>query len=120
MNFGEMYKTGDWKGEKHVPAIDIKVEGKEVTAELCVGKEIPHPNALEHHIEYIEAYFLPDGENFPVMVGRMEFRAHGEYNTATKFVMTVKFTTEKPGTLYAKSYCNIHGLWSNFARVEVS
>jgi len=119
MVFGDLLQSGDWKSEKHVPAIEIKVEGKEVTANICVGKEIPHPNTLEHHIEWIEAYFHPDGEKFPVMVGRMEFRAHGEYGTATKFEMTVKFTAEKSGTLYAKSYCNIHGLWINSRRVEI-
>jgi superoxide reductase len=29
------------------------------------------------------------------------------------------FKTEKPGTILASSYCNIHGLWQGSKRVEV-
>ncbi|MFA5014628.1 MAG: desulfoferrodoxin family protein [Actinomycetota bacterium] len=30
------------------------------------------------------------------------------------------FKTEKPGTLLASSYCNIHGLWQSSKRLDIS
>ncbi|MFH1046244.1 MAG: desulfoferrodoxin family protein, partial [Candidatus Omnitrophota bacterium] len=78
------------------------------------------PNTTEHHIRYIELYFLPQGEKFPCQIGRAEFNAHGEStqgpNTSSVFTQpqaTFSLKTDKPGTLLAGSYCNIHGLWEN-------
>ncbi len=115
-------QTGDWKGEKHVPVIDApdKVKkGDVVKVEVSVGKEIPHPNTMEHHISWIELYFQPDGGKFPIMVGRYGFMSHGETETFTEPHVTsfMKFSTS--GTLYALSYCNIHGLWSSEKKIEV-
>lgn len=120
MSLERLYQSGDWKGEKHVPYIEIlKIEEKEITVYVCIGKEIPHPNTLEHHIAYIELYFHGDNDKFPVMISRTEFRAHGEYNTFTKPETTARFKIEKSGTLYAKAYCNIHGLWINSIRINL-
>lgn len=117
----EIFKTEDWKKEKHVPVIEI-LEKKEnlVTVRVSVGKEIKHPNTTEHHIRFIELYFLPEGESFPLDIGRAEFNSHGEStkgpNTSTVFtepIAVFSFRTEKKGKLIAFSYCNIHGLWRN-------
>ncbi len=125
----ELLQSADWKKEKHVPVIDapdaIK-KGDSVKIAVAVGKEIAHPNTTEHHIRWIEVYFLPDGEKFPCQIGRSEFTAHGESaqgpNMSTIFtnpdsVTTLK--TEKSGTIMASSYCNIHGLWTLSKRLEV-
>lgn len=119
----ELYQSGDWKAEKHVPAIeapDSVAKGEMVKVTLSVGKEIAHPNTTEHHISWIELYFQPEGEKFPYQIGRCEFAAHGASvlgpNTSTVLTApsaVVQFKTEKPGTLLASSYCNIHGLWQN-------
>ena len=118
----DMIQTGDWKGEKHVPVIDApdKVKkGETVKIEVSVGKEIPHPNTMEHYISWIELYFKPDGGKFPIMIGRYGFMSHGESETFSEphIVAFIKFST--PGTLYALSYCNIHGLWSSEKKIEV-
>ncbi|MDD7463293.1 MAG: class II SORL domain-containing protein [Anaerococcus sp.] len=110
----ETVQSGDWKNEKHVPELEYKELGEnkyEVSA--TVGKEIAHPNTLEHHIGWIKVYFLAEGEKLPVEIASYDFKAHGEKDLYTDPKAVTTFTTEKKGTLYALSYCNIHGLWEN-------
>lgn len=125
----DVFQSGDWKTEKHVPAItapDIVEKGAVISVTVGIGKEIAHPNTSEHHISWIELYFKPDGAKFAVEIGRYEFNAHGAAvegpNTSTIYSVpevVAKFKTEKSGTLYATSYCNIHGLWESAKMVAV-
>jgi superoxide reductase len=125
----DLLQSADWKTEKHVPVIEApeKVKkGDTIKVALTVGKEIPHPNTTEHHISWIEAYFLAEGEKFPYQLGRFEFVAHGASaqgpNTSTIFTQpeaVFSFKTDKPGTIFAASYCNIHGLWKNARELRV-
>lgn len=115
-SIGNLIQSGDWKGEKHVPVIHIKQDEENkgsVAVKVVIGEEIPHPNTLEHHISWIKVFFQPEESKFPVEVATAEFDAHGELGISTDYVAKFKFETEKPGTLYAVSYCNIHGLWEN-------
>ncbi|MCX5665442.1 MAG: class II SORL domain-containing protein [Candidatus Omnitrophica bacterium] len=126
----DTFQSADWKKEKHVPAIDSPdkcKKGELIKATFTVGKEIAHPNTTEHHIRWISVFFLPDGEKFPVQIARSEFDAHGESaggpNMSTVYTQpetTVSFKTDKPGTILASSYCNIHGLWQSSKRLEIS
>ncbi|MGB9749731.1 MAG: class II SORL domain-containing protein [Caldisericia bacterium] len=123
LDLNQFFQSGDWKGEKHVPYIEVNGEikkGEFFNVHIFVGKEIPHPNTTEHHIKWISLYFHPEGEKFPYEIGKVEFNSHGEStqgpNTSTiytnpKVIFSMK--TEKNGKLIAFSYCNIHGLWSN-------
>lgn len=112
---GDLYQSGDWKAEKHVPVIHLKKDGDNVEVEVLIGEEIGHPNELEHHIKWINIYFHPEGEKFPVEVAHLEFNAHGELGVTTDYYAKTKFKPGKSGTIYATSYCNIHGLWENSA-----
>ena len=124
----DLYKSADWKTEKHAPVIEISGKaGKDsvLSVSLSIGKEIPHPNTTAHHIRWIGAYFLPKGEQFPYEVARCEFTSHGESvkgaDTSTVYSVpefNFKFKTGKPGTLLASSYCNIHGLWQGSKEIE--
>ena len=128
--FSELYQTADWKTEKHVPAIDCpdQVKADEVfSVKVTVGKEVAHPNTTAHHIRWIQVYFLPEGAKFPYQIGNCEFTAHGESadgaDTSTIYTnpeVTVPMKTGKPGTIYATSLCNIHGLWRSEKAVKVS
>ena len=63
----ELFQSADWKKEKHVPVIDAPPKAKKgefTKITVSVGKEIAHPNTTEHHIRWIEVYFLPKGEKF--------------------------------------------------------
>ena len=112
-------QSGDWKNEKHVPELEYKElgEGKyEVTA--FVGKEIAHPNNLEHHISWIKVFFVPQGAKLPVEVANYNFSAHGEGEILTTPKAIGEFKSDKKGTLFALSYCNIHGLWENSLEIK--
>jgi len=125
----ELFQSADWKKEKHVPVIEAPEKlrkGELLKITVSVGKEISHPNTTEHHIRWIEAYFLPDGEKFPYQVARFEFTAHGEStqgpNTSTVFTnpeVSASLKSDKSGTILASSYCNIHGVWQNSKKITV-
>ena len=115
----ETIQSGDWKGEKHVPVIEVlEVKDGSVTVEVSVGKEIPHPNTPEHHIAWVELYFQPEGENFPRMIGRVDFTNHEE-NLKTEPKAVFNFQAQKSGKLLAMSYCNIHGLWQGESELKL-
>jgi superoxide reductase len=127
--YGDLLQQADWKSEKHAPVIespDTASAGSLVTIRAAVGSEIPHPNTTEHHIAWIEIHFKPDDEKFSHQLSSSRFTAHGESaagpNQGSAFTepaceTTVKIT--KSGTLFATSYCNIHGLWENQKRIEI-
>ena len=122
-------QEADWKQEKHVPVIDCPEEViKDELFDVAVGlgKEIAHPNKTEHHIRWIEIYFLPEDEQFPYQIGRYEFSAHGESTQGpdtssvyTHHHITTKFKTGKSGSILAMAYCNIHGLWQSSKHIEI-
>ncbi|MGD0355529.1 MAG: class II SORL domain-containing protein [Dehalococcoidia bacterium] len=128
--FTELFKTGDWKAEKHVPVIECadKIKaGDMLSIKVSVGKEVAHPNTTEHHIRWISVYFLAEGENFAYQLGNFEFTAHGESTqgpnmgsvyTQAEAAFSIKLS--KPGTIYASSLCNIHGLWQSEKQIAVS
>ncbi|MBN1259264.1 MAG: class II SORL domain-containing protein [Anaerolineae bacterium] len=130
MTFGEHIQSADWKKEKHIPVIELPevIEaGKPFLVTVSVGKEIPHPNTVEHHIKWIDVYFKPEGEKFLHQVAHFDFAAHAESvkganegavlaNPLATFSMTVK----EPGTLVALELCNIHGVWESTAEIALA
>jgi superoxide reductase len=130
MPLGEVYQSSDWKTEKHVPVIDCNdavKAGELFIATVAVGKEVAHPNTTEHHIRWITVYFKPEVGKFPYEIGRFEFSAHGEGtdgpNTGpvyTNHEVAVTLKISKPGTLYATSFCNIHGLWQSEKEIKLA
>jgi len=125
----ELVQSADWKREKHVPVIEApgKVKkGEFFQVKVTIGKEIAHPNKTEHHISWIEVYFHANVERFAYQIGKADFSAHGAStqgpDTSTIYThheVTLSFKTDKPGTIYALSLCNIHGLWQNSQALEV-
>ncbi|WP_425057797.1 Putative superoxide reductase [Sporomusa carbonis] len=123
MKLADLVQSADWKAEKHVPVIDApdKVKaGEKVAVEVCVGKEIAHPNTTEHHIRWIKLYFKPDNGKFAHEIAAFEFAAHGESvegankgSVYTEAFGRVVMKLNVSGTFVAEAYCNIHGLWEN-------
>ena len=119
----DLYQSADWKKEKHAPVIEAPektAKGQSVTVTVSVGKEIAHPNQTQHHIRWIEVFFHPEGAKFPSQLARFDFTAHGESpdgpDTSTVYTsptVVCTFKTDRPGTILASSYCNIHGLWES-------
>ncbi|MDU3476241.1 MAG: class II SORL domain-containing protein [Veillonella sp.] len=110
-------KSGDFATEKHVPVIetvDTVKAGETFHVTLSVGKDIAHPNTVEHHIE------------LPFEVGAIEFNVHGDGATANEGPVaavsegTLAVALKKSGKLIAVSYCNIHGLWESEKDIVVA
>jgi superoxide reductase len=130
VKLGERIQEADWKTEKHVPVIecpDRVKAGVLFEVKVSLGKEIPHPNTTEHHIRWISLFFFPEGEKFTYDVGHYEFNAHGESVEGankgpvyTHHEATVSLKINKPGTLYALAYCNIHGLWQSAKDIKIA
>jgi superoxide reductase len=128
--FGEHFHTDDWKTEKHMPVIecpDSVQSGKTFEIKISVGKEVSHPNTTEHHIRWIQVYFHPKDEKFSYQLANCEFAAHGESAGGpnqgpayTHHAATVSAMLNKPGTIYALSLCNIHGLWESNKEIKVT
>lgn len=129
MKIGEAIQSGDFKGEKHVPVIEApeKVKaGEAFTVKLSVGKEIAHPNKMEHHICWIQLFFKPADSKFLIELAKFDYAAHA---AAMDVAATgpawaepfscLKTKLAKSGTLIALSYCNIHGLWESSQEITV-
>lgn len=126
---GELYKTADWKSEKHVPVIDCPegVNGGELfEIKISLGKEVTHPNTTAHHIRWIQLYFLPEGGSAPYQIGNYEFTAHGESAEGadkgpvySHHAVTAYMKTDQAGLLIATSLCNIHGLWESQKEIKI-
>ncbi|KXZ39679.1 superoxide reductase [Alkalithermobacter thermoalcaliphilus JW-YL-7 = DSM 7308] len=117
-----LLQSGDWKGEKHVPVIHApeKVKLNEsFDLKVSIGDEIKHPNTFEHHISWIKVFFHPEGEKFPIELASFNFSSHGESSIFTEPVGLSNVVLSKSGTIYALSYCNIHGLWENSKDIVV-
>ncbi|NLV73941.1 MAG: Neelaredoxin [Chloroflexi bacterium] len=129
-SIGEKLQHADWKSEKHVPAIecpDTVKAGELFTVNVSVGKDIPHPNTVEHHISWISVYFLPDEAKNPYEVGTFTFAGHGQSAAGPNQGpvhcepnVTARLKLTQSGTLYVLELCNIHGLWENSQRITVS
>jgi len=130
MKIGDLVQTADWKNEKHVPVIECpdQVKADEIfEVKVSIGKEVAHPNTTEHHISWIHVFFKPEGDKFAYQVAGVEFTAHGEStegpNTGPVYThhgATIMMKINKPGTIFAASLCNIHGLWENSKAIKVS
>jgi superoxide reductase len=82
--------TVDAAKEKHVPVIEKTADGYLVK----VGA-VPHPMEAKHWIEWIE--LVADGKAY------RQFLNPGDTPEATFCVKAEK--------VYAREYCNLHGLW---------
>ena len=121
-SFGEFFQSGDWKGEKHVPVIHApeKVKaGEAFDLKVSIGDAIGHPNTMEHYIAWFKVFFHPEGAKFPIEIANFNFTAHGEGDNFTEPVGLTSAKLDKSGTLYAISYCNIHGVWENSQKITV-
>ncbi|WP_291562997.1 MULTISPECIES: desulfoferrodoxin [unclassified Clostridium] len=85
--------TTDAANEKHVPVLE-EVDGKVV---VRIGS-VEHPMTPEHHIEWIELH--------------TEDRVYRKYLSVDEKPEAV-FSTTLDKVLYAREYCNLHGLWKS-------
>ena len=103
--------------EKHLPVIKApdNVKGGEwFEVTVVVGKDVSHPNTLEHHIEGISLYYKEDGEKQAYKIADFS-----SLPVHTDSRATIRVRVEKSGKLHAISSCNIHGLWESEKGIEM-
>ncbi|MEW5825305.1 MAG: desulfoferrodoxin family protein [Candidatus Bipolaricaulota bacterium] len=107
MRFAELVKGGAQEGkEKHVPTIERVScqECGENAIKITVGKEVAHPNTVEHHIKWIALFGVKNG----VAVHIATFDLGPTYG---KPIVVTHANLEGLSELVAVEYCNLHGLW---------
>ena len=124
-----LIKSADWKAEKHVPVITLLSPFKPnepVEVEVSVGKEIPHPNTVEHHIAWIALYYVAEDSQLPVELARADFSAHGPdiftdpvLKAKVRLPPTPTSNSNSFGSLHAVAYCNLHGLWKSEMQITM-
>jgi superoxide reductase len=116
--FGDVVIPPEREGkEKHVPHIEAPSKakaGKPFLVTVTVGKEVPHPNTIEHHIKWIQVYAKEAGERPVIHVATFDLGP-------TYAAPTVSFPVilRKSSTLFTLEYCNIHGVWDSAVEVQV-
>jgi superoxide reductase len=103
--------------EKHVPTINLPLNAKanqEFEIEVIVGDKVPHPNLVEHHIEWIRLFAEVDGRAYPAQLFYAEFEP-----VLSEPKVKVKIKLEKSANITAQAFCNIHGLWENSVRISL-
>ncbi len=107
MKLGELIKTGAQEGkEKHVPVIEL-VSCKECgtnAVKITVGKEVQHPNTIEHHIKWVALFGVKNN----IAVHIATFDLGPTYGVPT---VVAHANLDDFSELIAVEYCNLHGLW---------
>ena len=115
---GSIIPPAQEKGkEKHVPVIEAPASvkaGEAFNVNVTIGKTVPHPNTVAHHIEWIQLYAQEDGSKYVVELAKLDLGA-----TYASPSLTVPVMLKKNSTLYALGYCNLHGVWDYSAKVTV-
>ena len=104
--------------EKHTPEIEAPANAKADEAfnvTVVVGRAVPHPNLVEHHIKWIRVFVEEEGRSHnPVHVATYEIGpAYAEPR------MTFPMRLRKSSTVYALGYCNLHGIWESSFDITV-
>ncbi len=87
-------RNADVTTEKHVPYVE-RTDGKYI---VKVGKGTKHPMTREHYIVFVE--LIVDGV------------IHRKYLNPGDEPM-VEFEIPEGKNVWAREYCNLHGLWEN-------
>lgn len=117
--FGDSVNPAQKEGkEKHVPVIEAPAsvtEGEAFLVTVTVGKDVPHPNTIEHHIKWIQVFVQVDGRpNNPVHVATFDL---GPTFAGPK--VTFPMMLASSASIVALEYCNIHGVWESSADIQV-
>lgn len=117
-NFADVLISPEKEGkEKHVPVIEAPAKvkaGEPFDITIVVGKDVPHPNTIEHHIKWIQVYARKGTSQVAAHVATIDLGPTFAAPTAT-----LRMILEKSATVYALEYCNVHGVWENSVDIEV-
>ncbi len=94
--------------DKHSPVITCEneaVRNKPFNVKVRIGKTIKHPNAPDHHYEYIQLW------NLETLVGEARLQRASYGDQPVQIEVNFTFIPKVSMRLMAMAYCNKHGLW---------
>jgi len=104
--------------DKHSPVIICESEAernKPFRVKVKIGKSIKHPNAKDHHYEYIQLW------NLETLIGEVKLQRASFGDDPVHIEADFTFIPKVSLRLTALAYCNKHGLWRSeevFVKVE--
>jgi superoxide reductase len=115
MHFSDIVKGSSSEGrEKHIPSIEmIKGQGKvgKDLVEIVVGREVPHPNTVEHYIVWIQAFGVKK-DGHVMDLGREAFKPE-----LGKPVYAFEINSSDYKHLFSFAYCTLHGVWEQHLEI---
>lgn len=119
MRLGDVISPPEKEGrEKHVPHIEAPTKvraGEAFQVVVTVGKETAHPNTIGHHIKWVQIFVKEDGPRPVIHMATFDF-APGYAEPRASFTLMLNESSH----IIATGYCNVHGLWDNSVKVEVT
>jgi superoxide reductase len=96
--------------DKHSPVIICETEAvrnQPFKVKVRIGKSIKHPNAPDHHYEYIQLW------NLETLVGEIKLQRASYGDAPVQIEADFIFIPKISLRLTALAYCNKHGLWKS-------
>jgi len=82
------------------------------TIYIVVGKNVKHPNSLQHQIQWIELYARTKMLD-TIKIGRANFAPGTSPDALFRLIYFGKYRE-----FCALTYCNVHGLWQNCIEIR--
>ncbi|MDO9680017.1 MAG: desulfoferrodoxin family protein [Bacteroidales bacterium] len=104
--------------DKHSPVIICNSEAERNTpfkVKVRIGTNVKHPNAPDHHYEYIQLW------NLETLVGEVKLQRSSYGDNPVHIEADFTIIPKVSLRLTAVAYCNKHGLWRSeevFVKVE--
>ncbi len=104
--------------DKHSPVIICESEAernKPFRVKVKIGRSVKHPNAKDHHYEYIQLW------NLETLIGEVKLQRASYGDDPVHIEADFTFIPKVSLRLTALAYCNKHGLWRSeevFVKVE--
>jgi len=108
------FKNGSEKvrqyADKHSPVIiceSTAERNKPFRVKVVIGKSVKHPNAPDHHYEYIQLW------NLETLVGEIKLQRSSFGDLPVHIEADFTIIPKNSLRLTALAYCNKHGLWKS-------
>ncbi|MBP1671326.1 MAG: dethiobiotin synthase [Bacteroidales bacterium] len=96
--------------DKHSPVIiceSTAERNKPFRVKVKIGKSVKHPNAPDHHYEYIQLW------NLETLVGEIKLQRSSFGDLPVHIEAEFTIIPKTSLRLTALAYCNKHGLWQS-------
>lgn len=96
--------------DKHSPVIicsESAQRGVPFNVKVQIGKTVKHPNAVDHHYQYIQLW------NLETLISEIKLQRASFGDDPVHIEVQFNFIPKVSLRLTALAYCNKHGLWKS-------